>query len=270
MSDGLKGKRIVNTRAFAQAQALDDLLYAHGAIPISYPCLRIVPPDDLAPLDLALRELTAGQFDWLVLTSANTVQALRVRLDVLGLSLAAESWRVAAIGPVTAAAVHELLEISGVTVPGEYLTEALADHLPLKPGARVFLPASTLAEPLLAERLTARGATVCVVDAYQTVCGDGDGDLAESLKQRRIDALTFTSSSAVRCFVERLNAEGASIESARELCAACIGPRTAATARAAGFRQVIVPDEHTLTGLLQALTDYFSPARQQETRFDGT
>ncbi|MBK8028015.1 MAG: uroporphyrinogen-III synthase [Chloroflexi bacterium] len=270
MSDGLKGKRIVNTRASVQARGLDDLLRAHGAIPISYPCLRIVPPDDLAPLDLALRELTAGQFDWLVLASANTVQALRVRLDVLGLSLAAESWRVAAIGPATAAAVHELLGISGVTVPGEYLTEALADHLPLKPGARVFLPASTLAEPLLAERLTARGATVCVVDAYQTVCGDGGGDLAESLRQRRIDALTFTSSSAVRCFVERLKAECASIESVCELCAACIGPRTAATARAAGFRQVIVPDAHTLTGLLQALTDYFSPARQQEIRFDGT
>ena len=165
MSDGLKGKRIVNTRASVQARGLDDLLRAHGAIPISYPCLRIVPPDDLAPLDLALRELAAGQFDWLVLTSANTVQALRVRLDILGLKLAAESWRVAAIGPATAAAVHELLGISGVTVPGEYLTEALADHLPLKPGARVFLPASTLAEPLLAERLTARGATVCVVDA---------------------------------------------------------------------------------------------------------
>ncbi|MBK8033383.1 MAG: uroporphyrinogen-III synthase [Chloroflexi bacterium] len=270
MSDGLKGKRIVNTRALAQAQALDDLLYAHGAIPFSYPCLRIVPPDDLSPLDLALRNLAAGQFDWLVLTSANTVQALRERLDVLGLILAAESWRTAAIGPATAAAAHELLGISGVTVPGEYLTEALADHLPLEPRARVFLPASALAEPTLAGRLTIRGATVCVVEAYQTVCGDGGVDLAESLKQRRIDALTFTSSSAVRCFVQRLNAGGASIESPCELCAARIGPRTAATARAAGFRQVIVPDEHTLTGLLQALTDYFSPARQQETRFNGT
>ncbi len=262
MSGALMGKRVVNTRALPQAQALDDLLCAHGALPISYPCLRIVPPDDRLPLDAALRDLAAGHFDWLVLTSANTVLILRERLDALGLRLTAVAWHTAAIGPATADAAHKLLGLTGVIVPEVYVAEALADHLPLAAGVRVLVPASALAEPTLAERLTARGATVCVVEAYQTVRGDGGVDLRELLQRRNIDAITFTSASTVTYLLERLQAEGGSMDAVLDVVAACIGPRTAATARAAGFRQVIVPGEHSLTGLLYALAAHFSQEKQ--------
>lgn len=269
MSGGLAGKRIVNTRALAQAQALDDLLCAHGALPISYPCLRIVPPADLTALDTALRDLIAGQFDWLVLTSANTVLALRDRLDALGACLTAASWRTAAIGPATAASARDQLGLTDILVPSAYVAEALADHLPLQAGARVLLPASALAEPALAARLTACGATVCVIDAYQTVCGIGGVDLRVLLAQRHIDAFTFTSASTVTYLLERLQAEGGSVGMVLEVVAACIGSKTAAAARAAGFRQVIISGEHSLGGLLHALETYFKREKQGKP-IDGT
>ena len=69
----LAGKRIVITRARHQAGAFADLLREHGAIPILYPCIAIIPPDDPAPLDEALAHLSA--YDWMLITSANTVRA---------------------------------------------------------------------------------------------------------------------------------------------------------------------------------------------------
>ena len=71
----LTGARIVNTRALHQAGALDDLLTARGALPISFPCIEIAPPDDPQPLAAALAALARGTFKWVVFTSANGVDA---------------------------------------------------------------------------------------------------------------------------------------------------------------------------------------------------
>ncbi|MCX7671089.1 MAG: uroporphyrinogen-III synthase, partial [Anaerolineae bacterium] len=88
-SGPLQGKRIAVTRAAHQAGELDDLLRRRGAEPLPYPCIAIAPPADTGPLDAALRELAAGAFDWLVLTSRNAVDVLADRLAALGLSLPA-------------------------------------------------------------------------------------------------------------------------------------------------------------------------------------
>ncbi len=76
----LAGKRIVVTRAANQADELDDLLRSRGAEPLPYPCIAIAPPTDTGPLDAALRDLVAGEFTWLVLTSRNAVVVLAERL----------------------------------------------------------------------------------------------------------------------------------------------------------------------------------------------
>ena len=81
----LTGKQVANTRALHQAEELDRLLYRTGAIPISYPCLAIAPPENSTSLDVALCQLAGGRFDWLVLTSSNTVLAIQTRLQHLGL-----------------------------------------------------------------------------------------------------------------------------------------------------------------------------------------
>jgi uroporphyrinogen-III synthase len=83
----LAGRRILVTRARHQAGKLSEGLSLLGAEPVEVPVIEIQPPSDFAPLDRALRQLDS--YDWLILTSANTVRALADRAAALGLSLAA-------------------------------------------------------------------------------------------------------------------------------------------------------------------------------------
>ena len=74
----LFGKRILVTRPREQAAELVELLEAMGAEAIEAPMIRIVPPDDYGPLDDACAH--AGEFDWIVFSSANAVDAFIDRL----------------------------------------------------------------------------------------------------------------------------------------------------------------------------------------------
>jgi uroporphyrinogen-III synthase len=243
------GRRIVNTRAAHQAEALNALLRERGAIPVAYPCIALLPPDDLAPLDSALRDLAAGGFDWLMLTSVNTIDALAERLDGLGLRL--DGVRIAAVGAATAAAARAVLHVAQIDLVGDADGTALAAFVP--PGARVLLPQSARARPTLAAALTGRGADVRVVEAYQTMCGTGGLDVPRLLAAGQIDAITFASSSAVACFLERIEREGGRRESALSLPVGCIGAPTAETARAHGFTAIAQPAVPTLAGLVEVL-----------------
>lgn len=263
MTAALSGKRIVNTRAVHQAEGLNTLLRGRGAIVLDYPCIAIAPPKDFGVLDAALFQLVAGQFDWLVLTSANTVSALSERLQVLGLTLTGTKFRAAAVGEATAEIAKTQLGLEVFDLPPEYAAESLVEHLPVETGARFLLPESAIARPTLAERLAARGAIVNTVDAYQTICGQGGANIPQLLSQHQIDSLTFTSSSTVTYFLERLHKEGGRKEDAFAVCAACIGAKTAATAYDNGFTMLTTAAEHTLHGLVAALDTYF--AQQIET-----
>lgn len=107
MSGGpLAGKTIVVTRARHQASRLSRELEALGARVIELPTIEIGPPDSYAPLDAALSNLQ--QYQWLIITSANTVRVLAERMALLGLSTEAfAGLQCAAIGPATAEALRE-------------------------------------------------------------------------------------------------------------------------------------------------------------------
>ena len=254
----LAGRRIVNTRAPHQAGDFDAMLRAQGAEPLAYPCIDLAPPEDASALDGALRAAAAGAFDWLVLTSANTALALARRLADLGLEPAAlAGMRVAAVGPATAQAAEQMLGVQVDLLPGEYVAEALAAALRDAPGSRVFLPQSALARPVLRDGLTQVGLDVTAVDAYRTVCGSGGEDIPALLRRGEIDAVTFTSSSTVRNFVRRLEAEGGDLRALGGVCIAAIGPVTAEAAADAGLAVDVVPGDHTLEGMVRDLADYY-------------
>jgi len=257
----LAGKRIAVTRAADQADDLEDLLCSRGAEPLSYPCIAIAVPEDCGPLDEALRGAVAGDFEWLVITSRNAVTALAARLQTLGLGLMGLSRvTVAAVGAATAcAAVHEL----GVRVdlmPEEFVAEALAEALTarLGPGARVLLCQADLARPVLAESLAAAGAAVTSVVAYRTVVGRAGVDLPALLSAKSVDAITFTSASTVRNLRRRLEAEGGRTADLDGVCVACLGPIAAGAARDLGWTVSVLPGEHTIPALVDALEAYFA------------
>src|SRR4029450_5470612 len=103
-------------------------------------------------------------YDWIVLTSVNGVAAV-----AKGLTGVAGS-RVAAVGPVTAAAIQELgIEPAFVA---KRASDDIAEGLGDITGKRVLLPQADIAEPHLAEELRGRGADVESVIAYRTILGE--------------------------------------------------------------------------------------------------
>ena len=94
-----------------------------GAEPIEAPMIRIAPPEDYGPLDAACARV--GEFDWIVFSSANAVDAFIERLLASPLDLRAlKGVKLCAVGPATA----ERLARHGLKVdlvPAEYRAEAL-------------------------------------------------------------------------------------------------------------------------------------------------
>jgi uroporphyrinogen-III synthase len=246
----LRGRRIVVTRAPHQADVLADRLQLRGAIPILFPCIDIAPPADTTTLDDALLHLQA--FDWLVLTSPNTVRVLAHRLQALRLSPDWARLRLAAVGCKTASAMQEYLHIQPHVVPAKQAAVALAHVIDTRPGQWLLLPQSDIASSTLADLLQAKEARVYTVAAYRNVIGHGGADVSAMLRTGDIDMLTFTSASTAKNFLERVP-EGYRYK----VPVVCIGPSAARAAEDAHFQNILVPDDYSLDGLLQAIEDYF-------------
>ena len=88
--------------------------------------VEIREPADFGPLDRALAQLRAGEWDWLVFTSANGVHALLRRLEALGRDLRdLGGVKLAAIGPKTAEALREYRLRADVVPEATYSSEGL-------------------------------------------------------------------------------------------------------------------------------------------------
>lgn len=273
----LQSKRVLVTRTREQAGALSESLRAAGALPVELPVIRIVPPADWQPLDLALRALAGGAAcDWLIFTSANGVKMVLERLRELGLG----QWvlgnaRIAAIGPATAATLADY-GLSAALVPDEYIAESVARGLrrdaeqrgETLAGKRILLARAAEARQVLVSELEQAGASVEVVAAYQTLPVTQDDERGREvlalLRAWQLDVITFTSSSTVQHFMRWLKQAAPDIASllaypgqqpAHPLIA-CIGPITAQTARNYGLEVTVEAREFTIAGLLEALINY--------------
>jgi len=256
----LFGRRVVVTRARAQAGGLSAELEGLGAEVREFPTIEVKPPEDFEPLDGAIR--TLDSFDWLVFTSVNGVEAFLERLRHHGLDLRAvpRGARVAAIGPATAGAL-EAVGLRVDVVPEEFRAEALIDAIKdgSLAGKRVLIPRAKVAREVLPEKLREAGAEVVVPPAYETVpSSEGKEALAKELAAGRIDCVSFTASSTVENFVGAFGAE----EAARLLAGArvvCIGPITADTARGFGLGVDAEAREYTIPGLVEAVVGLLAP-----------
>ena len=260
----LAGLRIANTRALRQAPSLTQLLEAEGAEVLHYPTIEIEPCTDSSEFDTALAELAAGQFDWLVITSTNTVYILADRLTELGIGqaqIAQSNTKVAAIGSATAAAISEELGLFVDLVPHEYVVESLTASLQVGTESQVFLPQSSIARPLLVKALRKAGAKVTAVAAYQTAIGHGGDDLPQHFWRGDVDAVVFTSASTVHNFIQRLKAESGDTGMLCDVAVACIGPMTAAAAQRHELPVQVIAGNRTVKGLVDGLKEYFAHCR---------
>jgi len=223
-------------------------------VPVIAPLIRLAPPADPAPL--ARAAANAERYDWLVFTSANAVRVLLAAAAAEGVSARdLAGARIAAVGPSTAAAL-EAVGLSVLAVPAIHAGAAVAGAMieaGLVPRQRVLWARAAGASDVLLERLAGAGARVDAVDAYRTIEDTRTGaELAEAVRSGRIDALTFTSPSAVRAYAEG-SAEADAPVGPGPVVVAVIGRVTAAAARRAGLEVDVEPAEHSLEAMVAAL-----------------
>jgi uroporphyrinogen III methyltransferase/synthase len=254
----LLGKRIVVTRAREQASDLVKQLMDLGAECLQYPTIRVIPADDIGPLDQAINRLSA--YDWIVFTSVNGVKFFFERLFNLGLDVRAlNRLKTAAIGPVTAARLRTFGLKSDI-IPKNYRAEAVVGAFRKETlrEKKVLLPRAAAARPVLPVELRNMGAEVDEVTAYRTEnVVDNAEQLIAELVDKRIDLVTFTSSSTVKNFKDLLPPARFN-ELMNGVTIASIGPITTDTAVELGFEVDITAQTYTIPGLCEAITKYFA------------
>ena len=252
----LHRRRIVVTRARAQAGVLAQRIIDLGGVVIECPTIEIQPPSDFLAFDAALARLDS--YDWLIFTSVNSVEPFLSRLDHVGKSVAQlERLKVAAIGSETAKRLDGV-GIAVAVVPRRYQAEGILDSLGADEvkGKNVLIPRAAKARNLLPDTLRQWGANVDVVEAYRTAAPDIDvATLRRRLQRGDAHIVTFTSSSTVSNFVELFAA--ADLPSiVGSAAVACIGPITAKTVEDLGGKVAIMAREFTIDGLVKAMVDY--------------
>ena len=132
------------------------------------PFIEIRKPRSYKPLDAALKNL--HEYDWLILTSVNGVEALWQRLNKLRLTKRQlKHLKIAAIGPATRKAIEKHgLKVN--VVPEQYVAESVVEALRNEvAGKRVLLARARVARDMIPRELRKLGARVDVVEAYETV-----------------------------------------------------------------------------------------------------
>jgi uroporphyrinogen III methyltransferase/synthase len=245
----LFGRKVVVTRARAQASQLSDKLEVLGAEVVEVPAIEIGDPEDGGAALRAAVDRIDG-YDWVVFTSPNGVDRFFAHVPD---SRALGGVQVAAIGPGTADALARARIVPDL-VPPRFVAESLLEAFPRRgDGGRVLLARAAVAREVLPDGLRALGWDVDVVEAYCTRSGHpGEKALASA---RDADAVTFTSSSTVTNYLDVAGSERV------PPVVACIGPVTAATAREHGLDVTVEAAEHTVDGLVDALVSVLGSAR---------
>ena len=232
----LHGRTVAVTRARPQASALAARLRELGAEVVEAPAIRTRP--------LAAELGDVDGYDLVCVTSPNAAHALFERLDAAGLDARALAGRtVAAIGPGTARALREH-GVRADVVPERAVAEGLVEALAGVAVERALVVRGREGRDVLPDALRAGGATVDLLELYETVAEPLDAATARAAAAA--DYVTFTSASTVRHFLAAAGAlDGPRIAS--------IGPATSAALRAAGHEPDLEADPHTPDGLVAAL-----------------
>ncbi len=253
----LFGKRIVVTRARAQASDLVEKLSELGAHCIEIPTIKIVPPKDNKALKTAVNKIDT--YDWLVFTSVNGVKfffdtLFEMEKDVRILG----HLKFGCIGPVTKQRLSDYGIISDI-LPETYRAESVIDAFSSMDmtNQKVLVPRALKARSILPEELVRLGAVVDDIAAYETILDDSrKNDLVEMLENGQIDGVTFTSSSTVTNFMTLLQGKNTD-KLLKQVCIASIGPITSDTIRNAGLHVDIEARDFTIPGLVTAISGYF-------------
>ena len=251
----LFGKRVLVTRPAHQAASMARKLEHLGAVVTRMPVVEIREPADFDPLDRALDQIRRGEWDWLVFTSANGVQALCRRLDAHGRDLRdLGAVKLAAIGPKTAEALREYHLradlVPASTFSSEGLVEALKPHVAEK---RVLLARANRGNELLREGLAAVASVEQVTVYEQVDVVEPDAAVLDALRRGEIPYVTLPSSNIAHGILAAFDETIRGRVERGEIRLVAISPETGNAVRQLGLPVAIEATTFTEDGLIQAV-----------------
>lgn len=233
----LSGVTVAVTRAADQADALVDMLQAHGAHVVRVPLLRVV--DDAEGLEALRRVLDRPEPpDGVIVTSPNGARCLAAAWgDATG-----PLPPVYVVGPGTQAALQQAGGPTAAGVAADHVAEGVLAMM--GPGSGTLVVAQgDLARPALVDGLRRAGWHVDAIEVYRTVPCEPSPQQVQAARQAHV--VTLASGSAARVWARITGA-------ASEPAVVVMGPITAQTAEALGLHVVEVATPHSLEGLVQA------------------
>ncbi|GAB4073278.1 uroporphyrinogen-III synthase [Barrientosiimonas marina] len=254
MVSGLQGKQILITREEKQASVFADQISQYGGVPVQVPLLKITCQHHTSNKEL-LR--SPGTYKWLFFTSANGVSCF---FNFLSEEQAVQDFtagsKFAAVGRKTAR-VLESYGYQADFIPTTYNAETMtreffSEHTQLE--EPVLLIQGNLSRRILPVWFNEQGIRYNTMEVYRTdVHHEMKDQLNATITQQRFDAITFTSPSSVNAFMEMKNVP---LADATPIC--CIGTTTEQRAASFGFRNLLVPEEFTIGGMVRRLETYFT------------
>ncbi len=264
-SRALYGWKVLVPRTREQAGVMSALLRVHGAVPVEVPTIAVEPPRTPAQMERAVKGLVTGRYEWIVFTSTNAVRAVWEKFAEFGLDARAFAGvKIACVGDSTADAVRAFGITPELVPTGEQSGAGLLADFPpyddvLDPIDRIFLPRADIATETLAAGLIERGWEVDDVTAYRTVrAAPPAAGTRDAIKTGGFDAVLFTSSSTVR------NLVGIAGKPHPRTVVACIGPKTAETARELGLTVEVQPEVASVPALVEALAAHVRHLKETE------
>ena len=247
----LFGKRILVTRARAQASDFADLLEANGAQVIQFPTIKI------QPLDIDSAYIHAiNDYDWIIFTSVNAVEIFYERLQENGKDTRAFGMsKICAVGPKTVDALNRI-GIQPDFVPSHSRGSAIAAEMGDVNGKKILLPRAKIATADLPNGLGEKGAVIDDVPLYNTVkvASENRDEIEADLLNGRIDFVTFTSSSTVTNFLEMFPTHAPAALLA-DVKVAVIGPTTQKTVEGYGVQVDVIAKESSIESLVEAIIE---------------
>jgi len=255
MSAVLQNKLFVSTRPQGQSDELKRLFEAEGAQLVELPLIKIKPLELSKDETAILKSL--NRFDWLILTSPNGVRSFFNSLKEHGIESLPASLQIGVIGKKTQKVLSTFGYEPAFVNPGNTAEEFVAAFIPQienkseKP--QILLALGNLARKLIQDELKEH-ATCTSINVYETVMPDStDEKTLQLIRENRYEMLIFTSPSTIQNFMKlHLNTP------AEDLRIACIGEITAREAKNQGISPMVVAEDASAQGIVDAIINHYS------------
>lgn len=237
----LEGVRILVPREGRAGDAAAEAVRSRGGVPVTAALVDVAAPLDPTPLDAARAALAAGDYEWLVVTSARAVAAIAATPmpDLAGA-------RIASVGAATSVAVERVGWPVAFAPAGESSARGLVREWPEEGAGRVLWPRSSAAAPTVREGLEELGWRVDDPIAYRPVTRALPAAVREALRTGGIGLVLVTSGAIARRVAEEL--AGAD----RLPTIVTIGPATTRAALAAGLEVAAEAADRSIDAMLDA------------------